>query len=89
MIVVVQFVVMFIDDIGVLLLLVKGGLLLELCWGIFDLWIFKDFDMVVCCDIELIYEQFVDVGEMGWEGFIVIFIVFEEIDVFGMLVKLC
>lgn len=87
MIVVAQFAIMITDESGTPLLLVKGGSSLELRRGIADSRTSKDFDAVACRNIETIYEQLADAGEVGWAGFTAILTVPEAIDVPGMPVK--
>ncbi|MGH9205306.1 MAG: nucleotidyl transferase AbiEii/AbiGii toxin family protein, partial [Acidimicrobiales bacterium] len=75
------------DEDGAPLLLVKGGSSLELRRGISGSRTSKDLDTVARQDIESVYEQLADSGEIGWEGFTAIFTPPEEIDVPGLPIK--
>lgn len=71
--VVTQFLTSLGDDGGEPLLLVKGGVSLELRRGIPESRTSKDLDTVIRGDIERLYDRLAEAGAEGWEGFTVIF----------------
>lgn len=64
-----QFFSPLIDDRGNPLLLVKGGVSLELRRGIPESRTSKDLDLVVRGDLNLVHDRLADSGINGWAGF--------------------
>lgn len=71
--VVTQFLTSLADEHGEPLLLVKGGVSLELRRGIPESRTSKDLDTVIRGDIERVYDHLAEAGAGGWEGFTVVF----------------
>ncbi|MFT4166925.1 MAG: nucleotidyl transferase AbiEii/AbiGii toxin family protein [Microlunatus sp.] len=57
------------DNQGDPMLLVKGGVSLELRRGIAESRTSKDLDAVIRGDIEAVHDQLTEAGDLGWEGF--------------------
>lgn len=71
--VVTQFMSTLTDDGGGPLLLVKGGVSLELRQGIAASRTSKDLDAVTRADMVEVHEYLADAGAAGWEGFAAMF----------------
>lgn len=71
--VVAQFMTPLTDDQNAPLLLIKGGVSLELRRGIPQSRTSKDLDAVIRCDIDQVYDRLVQAGADGWEGFTAVF----------------
>jgi hypothetical protein len=71
--VVTQFMASLTDDHGEPLLLVKGGVSLELRRGIPESRTSKDLDAVIRGDMESVHDRLAEAGADGWEGFTAVF----------------
>lgn len=71
--VIAQFMSELTDERGGPLLLVKGGVSLELRRGIPASRTSKDLDAVTRADMAVVHEQLADAGAAGWEGFSAVF----------------
>ena len=85
--VVAQFMGSLTDEQGHPLLLVKGGVSLELRRGVLHSRASKDLDTVTRADIEDVHEWLADAGEAEWEGFAAVFTPPVPFEVPGQMVK--